>query len=556
MKKFFLLLVLLLTSFLVYCQIPEWEWAVRAGGPASDNVRSMAVDDAGNQYITGEFTNSINFGSINLTSSNPGNLNVYVAKLDSDGNWLWAVRAGGMQGAGGVSVKVDINGFIYVTGYFQGTAIFGNTTLTSIGSQDTFVSRLDVNGNWLWAVRAGGVGSSGSMSMAIDNNGFSVISGWFSGSADFGATNLISMGNNDIFIAKIDMDGDWVWAVRAGGTANDYVSSISVDSTGNEYIAGCFSGSADFGTTNLTSNGDADCFIAKLDSNGNWLWANRVGGTGYDVATAIAVDSVGNAYVTGIFYYTIIFGSTVLNNSSQNTDLFIAKLTPLGDWVWAVQSYGAMVESPNSLTIDISDNVLVTGGFTDIAMFGSTVLSASTYDHYDVFVTKLDTSGNWLWAISAGSSGEDYGNYICADSLGNQYITGLFSNLSFFGTIPLISNGGYDLFVAKLIPEVVSITTSEIPIVKNELKKNYPNPFTSGTTIRYSIKDTSPILIDIYNAKGQHIITLVNEIKSTGGYQTFWNGTNDQGNRVPSGLYIYKMTTLNTTFSQKMILLK
>ncbi|HRR51788.1 MAG TPA: SBBP repeat-containing protein, partial [Candidatus Cloacimonas sp.] len=129
-------------------------------------------------------------------------------------------------------------------------------------------------------------------------------------------------------IALFAQNEDWLWAKQAGGTSNDYGRSIAVDDNGNSYVTGDFAESATFGTTTLTSSGYDDIYVAKMDSNGNWLWAKQAGGTNYDYGYGIAVDAYGNSYVTGYFKSSSCsFGTiTLINNNSEFIDIFAAKL--------------------------------------------------------------------------------------------------------------------------------------------------------------------------------------------------------------------------------------
>jgi len=181
------------------------------------------------------------------------------------------------------------------------------------------------NGDWLWAKQAGGASNDESYNIAVDANGNSYVTGNFTGSATFGSTTLTSSGYNDIFVAKLDINGNWLWAKQAGGTGWDYGFVIAVDDNGNSYVTGYFSGSVTFGTTTLTSSGYEDIFVAKLDRNGNWLWAKKAGGTSDDIGYGIAVDANGNSYVTGYFEESATFGTTTLM-SSGSRDIFVAKL--------------------------------------------------------------------------------------------------------------------------------------------------------------------------------------------------------------------------------------
>ena len=239
---------------------------------------------------------------------------VFVAKLSSNGSWLWAVKAGGSIGDSGYAIAYDSSGGVYVTGYFESDdATFGSTidVLTSSGGIHIFVAKLSSSGSWLWAVKAGGSGVDGGDAIAVDSSGNSYVTGYFGGTAAFGSTNLTSSGERDIFVAKLSSSGSWLWSVKAGGSGLEGGDAIAVDSSGNSYVTGYFGGTAAFGSTRLTSSGAYDIFISKLSSSGSWLWAVKAGGTSIDYARGIAIDSLGNSYVAGHFDGVATFGIKV-----------------------------------------------------------------------------------------------------------------------------------------------------------------------------------------------------------------------------------------------------
>jgi hypothetical protein len=188
----------------------------------------------------------------------------------------WAVKAGGSSDEGGNGIAVDSNGNAYVTGHFEGTATFGSTSLTSSGANDIFIAKLSSIGEWQWAVKAGGPGDSDSAyGIAVDPNGNAYATGYFEGTATFGSTSLTSSGGNDIFIAKLSSSGEWQWAVKAGDSSGVFGNGIAVDSSGNAYVTGHFSGTATFGSTSLTSSGGYDIFIAiHQDQDGDGMLNN------------------------------------------------------------------------------------------------------------------------------------------------------------------------------------------------------------------------------------------------------------------------------------------
>ncbi|MBK8617477.1 MAG: SBBP repeat-containing protein [Anaerolineales bacterium] len=230
------------------------------------------------------------------------------APLYASGDFLWAKRMGGGSDDDGTSVAVDSSGNVYTTGWFIGTADFdpgvGTADLTAAGLADVFVSKLDRNGNFVWAKGMGGAGTDAGSSITVDSNGSVYTTGNYAGLSDFdpgpGVADLTATGLADVFVSKLDSNGNFVWAKSMGGEIYDRGAGIAVDSSGNIYTTGAFTtGSyvlnADFDpgpdTAYLTSAGQQDIFISKLDSNGNYVWAKSMGGTDYDYANGISVDS-------------------------------------------------------------------------------------------------------------------------------------------------------------------------------------------------------------------------------------------------------------------------
>ena len=329
MKKTFLIVLLLLSCVFIFAQLNPWLWATKAGGTSGDNGYCIAADASGNSYVTGGFEGTATFGSTTLTSN--GEEDIFIAKLDSSGNWLWAKKAGGKYWDEGLGIAVDASGNIYITGYFDGTTTFGSTTLKSNGGTDIFIAKLDSRGNWLWATKAGGTGDDWGYGIAVDTSGNSYVTGGFDtrATATFDSITLTNKGVCNIFVAKLNSSGNWLWVKNAGVTVANRGLDIAVGASGNSYITGYFADSATFGSTTLTSSGMSDIFIAKLDSSGNWLWVQNAGGTGSDWSHGIAVDASGNSYVTGYFFSTAAtFGNITIYGSGtvSNTDIFVAKV--------------------------------------------------------------------------------------------------------------------------------------------------------------------------------------------------------------------------------------
>ena len=279
--------------------------SVFGGSSGGDLGRSIAVDSGGNIYTTGHFRGTVDFdpgaGTSNLTSA--GATDVFVSKLDSAGDLIWAKSFGGGAGNLAYSIAVDGSGNVYTTGYFRGTADFdpgeGTFNLTNAGSGDAFVSKLNSAGDFLWAKRFGGTQSERAYSIAVDSSGNVYTTGYFQATADFdpgaGTSNLTSVGSDDVFVSKLDSTGNLLWAKSFGGTSFDFpfeddFNSIAVDGSGNVYTTGYFQGTVDFdpgeGTSNLTSAGYTDVFVLKLTSSGDVTISNAAEAARYAAEAA------------------------------------------------------------------------------------------------------------------------------------------------------------------------------------------------------------------------------------------------------------------------------
>jgi hypothetical protein len=380
---------------------------------------AIGVDGAGNSYVTGTFEGVATFGAGEANQTTlTGSGDIFVAKYDSGGALVWAKRAGGADVEEAYGIAVDGAGNSYVTGLFGysdyqrgGTATFGageanETILTSTALYgDMFLAKYDSGGALVWVKRAGAAAVA--FDIAVDTTGNSYLTGHLDGVATFGPgdaneTTLATTEDNEVFVAKYDSAGALVWVKRAGAYAIGI--GIAVDGVGNSYATGFFGGNglfratATFGAgeanqTILTGAGDGDIFVAKYDRAGVLLWAKRAGGTKTDGGAGIAVDGAGNSYVTGSFGSAATFGPEEANqtilSSAGDADLFVAKYDSSGALVWA-RRVGADA-SGRGIAVDAAGNSYVTGSFGGSATFGvgetrQTILSSA--GDVDVFVAK------------------------------------------------------------------------------------------------------------------------------------------------------------------------
>ncbi|MBD2146300.1 SBBP repeat-containing protein [Sphaerospermopsis sp. FACHB-1194] len=461
-------------------------WTQQFGGTAFDAGWGITADASGNTYVMGDFSDTVTFGNTTLTST--GGNDSFIAKLDKSGNVLWAQKLGGSSYNTSSGITVDNLGNTYATGFFFDPATFGNITLTSTGLGDAFITKLDSSGNFLWAQKFGGASYDIAMGISVDSSGNSYVTGSFSDTATFGDIALTSAGSDDAFITKLDSSGKFLWAQKFGGTSYDYGEGIASDGAGNSYITGYFSDTATFGDITLTSAGGSDGFITKLDSSGKFLWAKKLGGTSYDSAHGITVDSSGNTYITGSFNGIATFGNITLT-STGNDNAFITKLDSSGKFLWA-QKFDSIFCKANGITVDSSGNIYVTGYFSDTATFGNITLTSA--GDSDAFVAKLDSNGKFLSAQNFGGTLADRGLDITSDAKGNIYATGGFSDTATFGNTSLTSAGSIDAFIVKLGDEVGE---TQITLIPNNTDSVF-NLNGAATPIQFLLKSASPSVVN------------------------------------------------------------
>jgi hypothetical protein len=368
-------------------------YATQAGGPGSANALGVSTVADGGAIVAGHFAGSAAFGPVTLFTS--GGVDAFVARTDPDGAWAWATSVAGTGVERALSVSSLTDGGAIVAGQFSATAGFGNDLLTSAGVEDVFAARIEPDGSWAWATRGGGTGTDVATAVGSLVDGGAIVAGYIgaNATATFGTDTLASTGSEDVFVARIDPDGAWLWAVRAGGTGPDVALSVSTLVDGGAIVAGSFTGSATFGTTTLTSAGDLDAFVARIGPDGTWTWAARAGGTYADQAFGVDTVADGAAIVTGGVAGTATFGAVTLVGGASD-DVFVARIEADGTWAWASRAGGgSSIDQARAVSAVVDGGAIVTGTFTGTATFGpTTLISTATFD---TFVARIGADGAW-----------------------------------------------------------------------------------------------------------------------------------------------------------------
>lgn len=523
-------------------------------GIANDQrVYSVGTDGSGNVAIAGSFQGTLDLGDGAFSSL--GYSDIFVAKFDPDGNPLWSRAFGSDNWDSATASIVDPVDDVLVTGYFHGTVDFGDGPLVGAGNDDIFLVKFDPDGDALWTRRFGDEKNQYSSRMALDASGNVLVAGHFDGTVDFGTGPLTSDASTGIFLVKFDPDGNALWSREFAGADYQAVGGLAVDKQGNVIFAGAFADTVDFGGGPRASRGTLDFFIAKLDADGNYMWDRIAGDANYQDCTCIALDAAGDIFAGGRYYGVLDFGIGSLVGQG-NVDAYLVKFDPDGHALWDHGFGTEAYEFVSSLAVDGSD-LLVTGFFYGTLDLGGGPLVNTGRD--DLFLASFDADGNHLWSRNYENVISDYGSAITVDDSGQFFV-----GAGFHGTVDLgagpaagVSKGG---FVAKWDPSGYLdwdriLGAPPLP-PRTSLGPNFPNPFSPSTTIQYSLKAQAGVVVDIFDATGRLVARLDQGVHERGIHHATWDGRDDRGRAVESGVYFYRLENAGGSPSGKMILLR
>lgn len=647
-----------------------------SGGPESGRTMGWAVktDKDDNIYVTGQYIGWIDLDGIILPDDG-GCEEFFIAKYDKNGTILWAKHAYGIYMVSGHDLVIDSNDDVIVTGSyghhnFSGFADFGPVRLNSPGGNQIFYAKYDKNGNFIWAKDAGSPiigGQERGNGITIDDQDNFLVTGNFSGIANFDNIQVTCRGDRDVFLAKYNSNNNIEWVKTYGGNSRDESLDVLLDDVNHVYVTGLFTDNLIYDNGQVQGIGDWDIFLLKCDYDGNVLWAKVAGGTGTDAGQKITFDADGNLYLIGYFENLATFENIQISSSNGSAS-FLAKYNTDGELIW-VQSLGlCKKENGFGIQSNQNQNLVLTAHFLETITLGQTTLESA--GESDVLIAEYglinqppiasagndttilvceevefdgsestDPDGNiveYLWDFGDGSpvangvivshtfvEGIYQVTLTVVDAAGatatdEMFVTVITTIEKIDQLIEYIKNlnlhkGTENSLVSKLETAKKSIEKENINAAINQLgafinnlqaqsgKKisqqdadyliaqaeriiaclehslakqtsdqnmqsktvtnyqllgNFPNPFNPTTTIIYSLQEENFVTLDIYNCKGQKVKTLSSTIKSAGEHNAVWNGMDDSGIFLPSGLYFCKMTVGDFNKTISMLLLK
>jgi hypothetical protein len=375
----------------------------------------------------------------------------------TNGNHLFSVGFGNALIQQGLGIAADLGGSVIVGGSYEGTMDFSGTNpLNNAGGRDAYLVKLSPNGGYSWSRHYSALGAQSVNAVAAGDDNAVLFAGEFETSIQIGGAARASAGATDIFVAKLDTNGGYVWDATYGDAATQRATDVAIDAQGHVIIVGEMAGAVSFdgGTTTLTSAGGIDVFVVELDGAGAHVWSAVYGGAGTDRATGVAVDG-NELVVTGSFATSIDFGGGALT-SAGGDDIFIARLDDSGGELWSRGFGGSGTDVGNGVGIDGAGNAVITGSFEGGVDFGGGQLNAA--GSRDVFVARFDLAGNHLISDNYGTNSSQQGLDIEADPSGAMVLVGNYLGNVNFGDGGLGSSGATpDGFIVKLAPDLTPL---------------------------------------------------------------------------------------------------
>lgn len=516
-------------------------WIKQIGGDDSMVIPlALELDENNNIYICGTFTETVDFnpGADTNEFVASGYQDGFILKLNSSGDYLWN------QGLGSTSfvanfingISLDNNGSVYIGGQFRGTMELevngAIQSLVSNGSEDMLFCKLTENGIFTWAKSIGGINSDKVLNLEVGNSGNLYTTGFFSGTVDFNPNPLdtqyvYAQGGLDLFIQKLDPNGDGIWVRTMGGNGLSLANSIALDAQENIYITGEFTDTIDFdpgpNTHNLISNGGYDMYVAKLDSAGNYIWANGMGGNEWDKGYSLTLDPLNNVYISGSFQDTVDLSQTSQNivlESQGSYDYFIQKIDSNGIYGWTHNFGGPFADGVYAMDV-VNNSIYLTGAFDGLVNFGlQDSINIVSNGQRDLFIQKINICEYINTSVSVVNSaylqveqsGTTYQWLNCTD---NSIIPGENTNTfsptnTDFYAVEINLNGCIDTSECY---NIANLGEEDFSVLEDVLI--YPNPSSDILNVKFN-KTIKKASLELISALGEKVYS--KEIKQVNSF--------------------------------------
>ena len=551
-------------------------WSQRFGDANWNDVSCVAIDSDFNTYFAGHFSGTFSFGGPNVT----GSTDVYLVKLGVTlGAYVWSKDFGDNAGQYCNAIAVDKNANVFITGYLDGTINFGGSDLTGVG--DCFLAKFNTSGTHQWSQRFGlDANPQDGRELEVDSGNNVILAGHYIGQINLGGGFMQAQGGVDLFLAKYNPAGDHMWSRSFGNSLTQQIPVVNVDYDDNVLYAGQFDGTLNFGGSTLSSAGGTDAFVAKLGGDTFEPKITSIVDIGNDQGGKVKIRFVRSGadavlWPTPVIRYDAFRRDDPAPSSLPDLAFATERELMIDGWT-QVGSVNAFTDNLYSIDVPtIGDSTIAQGPyFSSFFMRAATALPGTFHDSPPDSGYSLDNlapgvpsflvhvAGTLYWS---GSGAPDFDYFSVYGSNNGDFGTATLIDYA-VGTSLNVTSSPYPYYFVTATdfsgnesgPASTSLTTpvGDTPESYVLSISSYPNPFNPQTSIRYTLPSQGRVEVSIFDLRGSHVATLVDEEKERGAYTETWNGRNAAGDGVSSGVYFARITHASGTKSYKMVLLK
>jgi Secretion system C-terminal sorting domain len=521
-----------------YSQAPAIEWQRTIGGNSQDAIFS-AIQTTDGGYLLGGYSSSNISGE--KSDNSQGLEDYWIVKIDGLGNILWDKTYGG-DSTDYLQKVIQTNDGGYLLGGYTYSSNSGDKTDTAKGGWDTWIIKVDANGNKQWDKSYGGDEKDGlvAMKQTVDGN---YLFWAVSKTGINGDKTEASRGLSDFWIVKIDTIGNILWDKTIGSNNMDHILSVQENADGG-YILGGFTMSGISGDKTTPNFGFWDFWLVKLDASRNVEWDKSFGGTSSEHVMSVKEMSSGGYLLAGFS------SSGVSGNKTEPSrgiyDYWIVRTDDSGNKLWE-KAYGGTSAEEMRGGINMTNNGnLILGGFSQSGIGGEKTEANRGMDDY--WLIKTDTSGTIIWDKTIGGSGTEF-LYSVIPTTDNGYLVAGWSDSPISGEKTDSSRGSFDFWIVKLAPDFTTVGLNELVDNNGISVTVYPNPFSNTTTLQINTIEqiSDPLTLSIYDITGKKVKQINNITEN----QLVINREN-----LSSGLYIYLLKNNNTPLANGKLIIQ
>ncbi len=453
-------------------------WAIleRTGGPGTETIEKLAAGNNGAVGVAGTFDQGFNWQGISF--SHTGGKDIFALSMAEDGTFRWSLHGGSILDDEVEGLAIDPFGNTVLAGTFWFEAQFEELYLEAgTNPKGIFLIKIDPDGQVCWGTAIGGTGIKRAGAVGADQAGNVWICGFFGGLLTIGDTTLAALGDTDLFLAKYSPEGQLLWALRNGQTADTRATALKVTPEGKAIVGGYFNGNTIIAGTALSANtSDRDAFLSAFDPDGQSLWALKAGGVHDDDLVAIETDEQGRIYAAGYFVGVMNLGTSVsIQSATGNPDFFLLKYDSSGTIIRARALGGLQSQLVTGLAVK-GGRMAVCGYFQGAMSWdGFNLQSGAVFSGFAAMF-NYDLEGTYAKAVPASAG--MFVQQIIFDASGRLWMAGSFGGQATFPTGIVAATGPFDGFILA-----TAVMVRATPSPAKPAMRLYPNPATDEIEI-------------------------------------------------------------------------